>query len=337
MNNKVFITISLYILGLFIVLNFIKTSMPIIFISAISVFYLYSKKRPNKKRKTYVLVAIIISLFGVAGCTSTTTSTKDKNQKTEVSKQTKLTEPSAKNKAIKAAQKKKEKELLKSAKQSLSLFEKEISRTTFDNATQAIRKIQNNNSKKVFLKRLQNAEQKLYIKEAENLIKQLETSHDKALIENATQKISFISDNITKESFEKRVSKVNNIIQDYESQLLAKNNAEEAVKNLENYQLRENISDAQNKVNNITDRETKEKYKTRIHAVVSAIDTREQQERETQLVAEQQQQFAQTPQPSTTSYANCTLMRQAGAAPISKGQPGYAPHLDRDNDGLACE
>lgn len=84
MNKKISITISLYILGLFIVLNSIKTSMPIIFISAINVVYLYSKKRPNKKRKTYVLVAIIISLFGVAGCTSTANSTKIKNQKTDV-------------------------------------------------------------------------------------------------------------------------------------------------------------------------------------------------------------------------------------------------------------
>lgn len=36
-------------------------------------------------------------------------------------------------------------------------------------------------------------------------------------------------------------------------------------------------------------------------------------------------------------YANCTEMRNAGAAPISRGKPGYRPALDRDNDGLACE
>jgi len=27
----------------------------------------------------------------------------------------------------------------------------------------------------------------------------------------------------------------------------------------------------------------------------------------------------------------------AGVARIKIGQPGYAPHLDRDNDGIACE
>jgi hypothetical protein len=40
---------------------------------------------------------------------------------------------------------------------------------------------------------------------------------------------------------------------------------------------------------------------------------------------------------SATSFANCTEAEAAGAAPISIGQPGYAPHLDADNDGVACE
>ena len=37
------------------------------------------------------------------------------------------------------------------------------------------------------------------------------------------------------------------------------------------------------------------------------------------------------------SYANCTEARAAGAAPIRRGEPGYAPKLDRDGDGIACE
>ncbi|APA97216.1 excalibur calcium-binding domain-containing protein [Nocardia seriolae] len=36
-------------------------------------------------------------------------------------------------------------------------------------------------------------------------------------------------------------------------------------------------------------------------------------------------------------YKNCTEARKAGAAPIRKGEPGYRPALDRDNDGIACE
>jgi len=41
--------------------------------------------------------------------------------------------------------------------------------------------------------------------------------------------------------------------------------------------------------------------------------------------------------PPNVEYANCTAVRAAGAAPLYRGQPGYASHLDRDGDGVACE
>lgn len=36
-------------------------------------------------------------------------------------------------------------------------------------------------------------------------------------------------------------------------------------------------------------------------------------------------------------YKNCTAVRDAGAAPVRRGDPGYASHLDRDGDGIGCE
>jgi len=39
----------------------------------------------------------------------------------------------------------------------------------------------------------------------------------------------------------------------------------------------------------------------------------------------------------STSYKNCTAVRAAGKAPIRRGQPGYASHLDGDNDGVGCD
>ncbi|QSE72501.1 thermonuclease family protein [Rhodococcus sp. PSBB049] len=36
-------------------------------------------------------------------------------------------------------------------------------------------------------------------------------------------------------------------------------------------------------------------------------------------------------------YKNCSQARAAGVAPLYRGDPGYAAHLDRDNDGIACE
>lgn len=39
----------------------------------------------------------------------------------------------------------------------------------------------------------------------------------------------------------------------------------------------------------------------------------------------------------STYYPNCAAARAAGAAPLYRGDPGYGTHLDRDNDGKACE
>ena len=36
-------------------------------------------------------------------------------------------------------------------------------------------------------------------------------------------------------------------------------------------------------------------------------------------------------------YANCSEAREAGVTPLFEGDPGYADHLDRDHDGVACE
>jgi hypothetical protein len=36
-------------------------------------------------------------------------------------------------------------------------------------------------------------------------------------------------------------------------------------------------------------------------------------------------------------YRNCSAARAAGVTPIMAGEPGYARHLDRDGDGIACE
>ncbi|WP_313025652.1 excalibur calcium-binding domain-containing protein [Mobilicoccus sp.] len=52
------------------------------------------------------------------------------------------------------------------------------------------------------------------------------------------------------------------------------------------------------------------------------------------------QQFADTSQeeePEGEVYANCSEARAAGAAPLYRGDPGYRPKLDRDDDGVACE
>lgn len=36
-------------------------------------------------------------------------------------------------------------------------------------------------------------------------------------------------------------------------------------------------------------------------------------------------------------FRNCSEARDAGRENIRRGEPGYRPALDRDNDGIACE
>jgi Excalibur calcium-binding domain len=40
-----------------------------------------------------------------------------------------------------------------------------------------------------------------------------------------------------------------------------------------------------------------------------------------------------TASPSAAHFRNCDAARSAGATPIRRGEAGYAPHLDRDDDG----
>ena len=45
---------------------------------------------------------------------------------------------------------------------------------------------------------------------------------------------------------------------------------------------------------------------------------------------------ARPPQPGDT-WAGCNDARNAGSAPIYRGEPGYRSDMDGDDDGIACE
>lgn len=46
---------------------------------------------------------------------------------------------------------------------------------------------------------------------------------------------------------------------------------------------------------------------------------------------------APNPAPAPIRFSSCKQAREAGAAPLYRGDPGYSSNLDRDNDGVACE
>ena len=43
------------------------------------------------------------------------------------------------------------------------------------------------------------------------------------------------------------------------------------------------------------------------------------------------------PATAAVYYQNCSHARAMGAAPVYRGDPGYARKLDRDGDGVGCE
>ena len=47
--------------------------------------------------------------------------------------------------------------------------------------------------------------------------------------------------------------------------------------------------------------------------------------------------FAPSYAAPSRAFRNCTDARNAGAAPVRRGDPGYGSHLDRDGDGVGCE
>ena len=41
--------------------------------------------------------------------------------------------------------------------------------------------------------------------------------------------------------------------------------------------------------------------------------------------------------PAELHFSSCKEARAAGYSHMRRGEPGYSPHLDRDNDGIACD
>lgn len=128
---------------------------------------------------------------------------------------------------------------------------------------------------------------------AETAIKNLENSQIRDNIADAQIKTDAVTSTTVKDGFSKRIDAVVQAIETRETE----NAAEAAVKNLENNQVRENIADAQNKVNVVTDTTKKDAFNTRITAVTNAIDTRE-----AQAAAVAQQAATQAQQQNTGGY-----------------------------------
>ena len=117
---------------------------------------------------------------------------------------------------------------------------------------------------------------------------------------------------------------------------------EALVKQLEESQDMSQVKSAKEIVNQIENTDKKTELLDRIASVESFISQKEEEgriAREAEIRAKEQAEQAQKQQqaPTQSFYKNCKEARAAGVTPIYRGQPGYARHLDRDGDGIACE
>lgn len=89
----------------------------------------------------------------------------------------------------------------------------------------------------------------------------------------------------------------------------------------------------------LAEKKAAEEKAERAAAAKKAEQKRLAEQQEAARIAEQEaiEEAYEAPAPASVSYANCTEARAAGAAPISRGEPGYASHLDRDGDGIGCD
>ena len=89
-------------------------------------------------------------------------------------------------------------------------------------------------------------------------------------------------------------------------------------------------------------KEAEEKKKQEEAAAAAAARARQQQINTQQQNTRSQpipRQAAPAPQPSPQGphFRSCKEARAAGYSHMRRGEPGYSPHLDRDNDGIACD
>ena len=90
-------------------------------------------------------------------------------------------------------------------------------------------------------------------------------------------------------------------------------------------------------------KEEEEKKKQEEAAAAAAAARARQQQINTQQQNTRSQptprQAAPAPQPSPQGphFRSCKEARAAGYSHMRRGEPGYSPHLDGDNDGIACD
>lgn len=132
----------------------------------------------------------------------------------------------------------------------------------------------------------------------------------------------------------------------------AVNQAKDSVQKAESDPSDSNINNAKSDINKLPEdkrapfseriaklEKAKQEEKERAEQAKKAAEEKKKQEEAAAAAANQQQAQSQS-QPTASSelnFSNCKEARAAGYSHMRRGEPGYAPHLDRDGDGIACD
>nr|DAR94100.1 MAG TPA: Excalibur calcium-binding domain protein [Caudoviricetes sp.] len=143
----------------------------------------------------------------------------------------------------------------------------------------------------------------------------------------------------------------------------AVNQAKDSVQKAESDPSDSNINNAKSDINKLPEdkrapfseriaklEKAKQEEKERADKAKKEAEEKKKQEEAAAAIARQQQQTrsqpaatprqtAPSPQPapSELNFSSCKEARAAGYSHMRRGEPGYAPHLDRDGDGIACD
>lgn len=130
----------------------------------------------------------------------------------------------------------------------------------------------------------------------------------------------------------------------------AVNQAKDSVQKAESDPSDSNINNAKSDINKLpedkrapfSDRiakleKAKQEEKERAEQAKKAAEEKKKQEEAAASAANQQQAQSQPAAPSELNFSSCKEARAAGYSHMRRGEPGYAPHLDRDGDGIACD
>lgn len=292
--------------------------------AAIGIWY-YAKRKPNARRRNISMIIAAVGLLVGYSYLQTPTSTlrQEAQQLTTSSKKETKTSSSSSQTSTTSSKKKEEKSKDDKKKAEEEKKKEEAKKAEEEKKKEEARKAE---------------EAKKLLENAETSVKNLEANQVSENIAGAEESVNKITDPTKKEEFQHRIDLVKNAISQREEEARKQGQAEQAVQALENNQVPENIAPAQEAVNQISDENQKQALQHRIGLVQNAINVRaEEARRQQEAAAAAQAAQAAAQQPAGASYRNCSEARAAGAAPIYRGQPGYAPHLDRDGDGIACE